>query len=680
MKLHNLIFGILLFSQVYGLSAETIDISIWDKQPLQLIDIKGPWDFFPNDLIHPSQMQDGRSSLQKTFPYSWRENGVGTFRLKIEGLQPGVRYALIVPHIISASRIFWNGEKILDNGYVSQVAQNEIPRPIPSTVFIDSKESNEIIIHVSNFHYYKAGVFGIFQIGREAYINEIHYRKDLFQFFFIGSLTIIGIYNLFIFLLRRNDFPPLYFALLALLVAFRTSITEGQHFPRMFPGIRYEAIFRIEYLTTYLGVPIYATLIRSFFPLEFGLAFLSSTYFVSLFFLLSLLFPSVVFSKFLFLFQYFTMMVIIYSIYSMIKAYQSNRDGAIALIVGAIGCGAAVINDILMSLFNIPSVHLTHMGLLFFSLSMAMVIALRYSNTYNRVKTLSTYIQETNSAYSRFVPKEFLNFLNKENITEVSLGDQTQKEMTILFADIRSFTELSEKMSPKENFDFLNAYLKRVGPIVREHNGFIDKFIGDGVMALFPNSPEDAVNCAIKIQNQIRMYNKERLIDNYNLIKVGIGIHTGKLILGVIGENERLEGTVIGDAVNLASRMEGLTKMYDANVLISESTLQKIADPSRYNFRILEQVQVRGKNEPVSIFEVFDGNSDYLVNILKDTRNDFERGIYSYLAKDYQKAIQFFTKVLYKNPGDTPSKLYLEKCRREEELIAMKNSLANGEG
>jgi adenylate cyclase len=679
MKIIKIYISIVFFLVFGHLNAETIDISIWDKSPLQLIEIQGPWDFFPNDMIHPSEMQDGRASLQKTFPYSWRENGVGTFRLKIDGLQPGVRYALIVPHIISASRIFWNGEKVIENGYVSPIAENEIARPIPSTIFVDAKENNEIIIHVSNFHYYKAGIFGKFQIGREAYINEVHYRKDIFQFFFIGSLTIIGIYNLFIFLLRRNDFPPLYFALLALLVALRTSITEGQHFPRLFPGIKYETIFRIEYLMTYLGVPIYASLIRSFFPVEFGLAFLSSTYFVSLFFLLSLFLPSVVFSKFLFLFQYFTMIVIVYSIFSMAKAYQSKRDGAFVLIIGAIGCGAAVTNDILMSLYNIPSVRLTHLGLLFFSLSMALVIALRYSNTYNRVKTLSTYIQETNSAYSRFVPTEFLKFLNKDNITEVSLGNQTQREMTILFADIRSFTELSEKMTPKENFDFLNAYLKRVGPIVREHNGFIDKFIGDGVMALFPNKPEDAVDCAIKIQNQIRIYNKERLIDNYSLIKVGIGIHTGKLILGVIGENERLEGTVIGDAVNLASRMEGLTKQYDANVLISESTLQKISDPSRYNFRILEQVQVRGKHEPVSIFEVFDGNSDYLVNILKETRNDFERGIYSYLARDYSKAKEYFSKVLQKNPGDTPSKLYLEKCKDEEEMIALRNSFTNGD-
>lgn len=113
-----------------------------------------------------------------------------------------------------------------------------------------------------------------------------------------------------------------------------------------------------------------------------------------------------------------------------------------------------------------------------------------------RIKT-HIYLSKINIAYARFVPREFLRFLEKESIVDVKLGDQVQKEMTVLFSDIRSFTSLSESMSPKENFNFLNSYLKRVGPVIRNHNGFIDKYIGDAIMALFPDSAQDAMNADI---------------------------------------------------------------------------------------------------------------------------------------------------------------------------------------
>jgi two-component system sensor histidine kinase ChiS len=178
-----------------------------------------------------------------------------------------------------------------------------------------------------------------------------------------------------------------------------------------------------------------------------------------------------------------------------------------------------------------------------------------------RIKT-HILLSKINIAYGRFVPHEFLKFLERESIVDVQLGDQVQKEMTVLFADIRSFTSLSERMSPKENFDFLNAYLSRVSPVIRNHNGFIDKYIGDAVMALFPQTADDAVQAAIEMQKQVSLYNSYRQENGYDPIAIGIGLHSGTLMLGTVGESQRMESTVIADAVNLASRLEGLTKVY----------------------------------------------------------------------------------------------------------------------
>lgn len=207
-------------------------------------------------------------------------------------------------------------------------------------------------------------------------------------------------------------------------------------------------------------------------------------------------------------------------------------------------------------------------------------------------------------AYGRFVPQEFLRFLHKKSIIDVALGDQVKKEMSVMFADVRSFTSLSEKMTPKETFDFINRLLGTIGPLIRQHNGFIDKYMGDGIMALFPETADDAVQAALGMQKQMVVLNAEREGAGATAVHIGIGIHTGDLMLGTIGDAERMEGTVIADAVNTASRLEGVTKIYEVGIVISQATYQRLANPGRYQTRPLGQVFVKGKEEAVPVLAV----------------------------------------------------------------------------
>jgi two-component system sensor histidine kinase ChiS len=278
-----------------------------------------------------------------------------------------------------------------------------------------------------------------------------------------------------------------------------------------------------------------------------------------------------------------------------------------------------------------------------------------------RIKT-HIRLAKINEAYGRFVPHEFLQFLERESIIDVQLGDQVQKEMTVLFADIRSFTSLSEKMSPKENFNFLNGYLSRVSPVIRKHHGFIDKYIGDAVMALFPQTADDAVQAAIEMQKLVSLYNIYRQENSEELIAIGIGLHRGSLMLGTVGEPERMEGTVIADAVNLASRLEGLTKIYGVDILISEQTLYGLHNPQKYNYRFLDRVKVKGKSQPVDVFEVYDGEPEHLINLKRQTRSEFERGVALYVEKNFAQAQEFFQGILQRNEQDKVTRLYIERC------------------
>ena len=282
-----------------------------------------------------------------------------------------------------------------------------------------------------------------------------------------------------------------------------------------------------------------------------------------------------------------------------------------------------------------------------------------------RIKT-HIRLAKINAAYGRFVPHEFLKFLERESIVDVQLGDQVQKEMTVLFADIRSFTSLSEKLSPKENFDFLNACLSQISPVIRNHNGFIDKYIGDAIMALFPETVDDAVQAAIDMQKQVGIYNSYLQECGCQPIAIGIGLHTGTLMLGTVGESERMETTVIADAVNLASRLEGLTKIYGVDILISEQTLKRLNNQLKQNCRFLGRVKVKGKSQAVDIFEVYEANPQHLIELKRQTCAEFEQAVCLYVEEKFAQAEQVFQQVLQKNDQDKVTQVYIERCKEAQ--------------
>lgn len=286
-----------------------------------------------------------------------------------------------------------------------------------------------------------------------------------------------------------------------------------------------------------------------------------------------------------------------------------------------------------------------------------------YNLMTSRLREYIYRISQMNEAYSRFVPNQFLEFLGKENFVDIQLGDQVQKEMSVLFSDIRGFTELSEGLTPKENFDFINHYLGYMEPVIRKNNGFIDKYMGDSIMALFSDSVDDAINAAIEMRLALQQFNKDRAEFGMPDVDSGIGIHTGNLMLGVVGGEGRIDGTVISDSVNLASRLEGLTKIYKTSIIISEDSLIKMNNPGNYNFRFLDVARVKGKKEAVYIFEVLDGEPEHIRELKTQTKAIFGKGIEAYKNRDFNEAIEIFTEVVKINPADAAATFYINRCR-----------------
>lgn len=271
---------------------------------------------------------------------------------------------------------------------------------------------------------------------------------------------------------------------------------------------------------------------------------------------------------------------------------------------------------------------------------------------------------ELNQSFSQFVPKQFLQLLGKESIVDVEVGDSVKREMSVLFSDIRAFTTLSEQMTPADNFQFINAYLSRMEPAIRENHGFIDKYIGDAIMALFSGTADDAVQAGICMLRQLQIYNQERMEAGFDPIENGIGINTGNLILGIVGGQHRIDGTVISDAVNLASRLEGLTKNYQVPLLISHKTFINLPEPGRYHLRFIDRVQVKGKSHKVSVFEVFDADSPALRDAKLATKTQFEQALVLYYQNDFTDAKKLLAECLQANPEDKVAQIYWQRCRR----------------
>lgn len=276
---------------------------------------------------------------------------------------------------------------------------------------------------------------------------------------------------------------------------------------------------------------------------------------------------------------------------------------------------------------------------------------------------------ELTDAYGRFVPHQFLNLLGYESIIEVSLGDQTQQEMSVLFADIRDFTTLSETMTPQQNFNFINAYLSRMEPAIAKNNGFIDKYIGDAIMALFIDCADDAVKAGIAMLNILKEYNKHRQNVGYIPIQIGIGINTGSLMLGTVGGKSRMDSTVISDAVNLASRIEGLTKDYGIPLLISQATFEKLRNPADYAVRIVDKVQVKGKSRFVTVYEVFDADPEDVRLAKLKNLPIYNEAMLLCDRKEFREAGKLFEECLRNNPRDRVASIYLKRCRDWRTLL-----------
>ncbi|OGA54094.1 MAG: guanylate cyclase [Betaproteobacteria bacterium RIFCSPLOWO2_12_FULL_63_13] len=246
-----------------------------------------------------------------------------------------------------------------------------------------------------------------------------------------------------------------------------------------------------------------------------------------------------------------------------------------------------------------------------------------------------------------------------------ALGGQSVPA-TVLFSDIRSFTTISEQLGAQGTVALLNEYFTLMVDCIQREDGMLDKFIGDAIMAAFgiPVSHQDdadrAVRASIAMIRELGAWNAQRAADGKRPVDIGIGLNTDSVVSGNIGSKKRMDYTIIGDGVNLASRLESACKQYGAHILISEFTCKQLR--GTYRTRELDLVVVKGKTQPVAIHEVLDYHTEESYPQLIDALGYFRDGLAKYRAGRWSDARALFSQVLSLNPADKSAKLYVERC------------------
>jgi class 3 adenylate cyclase len=280
---------------------------------------------------------------------------------------------------------------------------------------------------------------------------------------------------------------------------------------------------------------------------------------------------------------------------------------------------------------------------------------------FSKAKTETSVLEMTKS-YERFVPREFLTLLKKERYRDITLESHVRRFMGILFSDIRSYTRISESREPEEVLLFLNQYFQSVNPAISSNRGFVDSFHGDALLALFQEKPDDAVQAAIDMRINLDAFNTKREENGEDPIKIGIGVHFGEVTLGTVGTTYRMQATVIGDAVNLASRIESVTKNFKISIVLTGDALEMMESPDKFHIREIDTVRVKGKEHPVVLYEVFDNDPAEIRDAKSELIPLMTQGLQFYKKGEFQKALDIFKICADSCAEDSIPPIYIKRC------------------
>ncbi len=664
-----------------------LNLIFWDFEKKGSISLEGEWAFINREFIEPNP--DKFIPKQKPYflkiPGVWNDDlrdrkynfsgyGFGSYYLKlILPTKKGIkRYGIRIKEQATAYEFYINGELITGRGKISEISTSGVPQYGTRTIYFETeKEELFLVFHISNYHHRNGGMWNSPTFGLQDQIAFLQYERNFIEFALGGSILIITIYHFMLYFFRRNDKASKYFAIFCLVTLMRVISSGEVMLIQLFPNIPLEIITKLEYISFFLIGPFFFQFNKELFqediPEYLNKIFLAIGYTLSFIALFSNL---RIYNYFVDVYYLFLLILTIISYYYYIKVLIHRRKDSLVIFLFTNVFVLFGLNDILTVQRIIHTSELLQLGVFIFLVGQSIIISRRLSIAFSEVEILSEKMNTLNKKYSKFVPEEFLKFFEKKSILEVEIGDYAEKEITVLYSGIRDFISLTEELGSKEIIVFLNKYYSGVTEIIAKNQGFIDKFVGDDITVIFPNSPDDALIAAKEILVYLNQFNQNKFNPNIPDIKIGIGIHTGKAHFGTIGGIDRLDTTLVGDTVMIARKMENLTKTFHIPILLTFQTFSLIHSNLKKMIREIESTKIRGREGLLTVYDFFGYESEDKIEKKILLSPDFFTGITKFRAGLIKPAREIFLKCNSFLPEDPIFILYLNRCN---EAIILKN-------
>lgn len=612
-----------------------LDLRAWDFEKDGIVNLDGDWEFYWEKFLKAEDFKNCKevnSCVITTLkvPSVWNAHiingkeiggdGYGTYRLRFM-IDKSSDLTLKLPNIGTAYQFYLNGILLRDAGEIGVTPDTSIPSNFnQSGIRIPKQESNEyeIIVHVSNFHHKQGGIWYPIRIGTDKDIENLKHKNLFLDFSLAGCLFIMGLYHLGLFSLRRKDSSTLWFGIFCLLVSLRSLLTGEYYFYNFFPSIPYSIGLKLEYLTLYLGVPVFTLFLYRVFPLDIPKILFKAILFFSFLLSLPVIFlPTRIFTQTLQAMQIVVLIAVFHTLYVLTRSIYYGHEGAKAFIIGSLLFTACIVNDILYANQIVYTGYYAPLGLFVFIFSQAFLLSMRFSRSFSQVEELSENLElkvierteQLNQALQKS-DKLLLNILPEEVAEELKeKGEVTPvhfENASIMFTDFKGFTQIAEGLSPQELIKELDMCFTQFDKITEKFKLEKLKTIGDSYMCaggipkphmdsnFYPGAIAAINSClaALEIQSFMNQMKTLKQKSNIPYWELRLGIHSGPVMAGVVGE-KKFAYDIWGDTVNTASRMESSGTPGKAN--ISYATFELIQDYFDCEFRGEVDAKNKGK-------------------------------------------------------------------------------------
>lgn len=598
--------------KLYTVQPGVYDISNIDTD--KVYSMKGRWAYAEKELMPPNlpielyTRFEAIDAAWTTYEQAQSVYGYASYAIRITGFSPEKVYAMYFPRTSSACAAFLNGKQFYASGTPGKTFEEEIFdwNTEIALLPISDDQSAELVIYVSNFHDRNPGIEMPFYIGLYTAIQAKKSIDKLITSSIFSLLLAMATFFISLFLFYRKETPACLFGLLCFSFAIRTLCYNDLLLKDFFPALSSLIMFRLGYLTfPACGAFTFLFIFDLFIKNKMKWAYICIVPLV-IYAVMTIVCPMYVFINLLVAVQFYVIFLALVVCGIVLYAFKCKKTFSLLFLISFLLFFAAMVFDVLISNGIITAPFISHFAVMFMLVSMAFIIIRHFVSAFETQKSLIETIAETNMSFQRFFPNEFMQFLNKKNVIDIALGDNTYKNMFVAFIHLGIKADLITDTDREELLALYNTVVQAANPIIRQHKGFIDKYLAEGLMVLFYGTAEETLNCVIDITHLIEKLNIHRKKVSLSPIHISSGIHYGKLMMGTIGEAERMDTTVISDVVNIASRMHSYATKKDVHVMMSEPVRTQLPESywRTHTCFYHGKIQFHGKQRLTNVYEV----------------------------------------------------------------------------